>query len=121
MKSFDHGDIVVQWIEAYLSGRVSRMHVGGEHSEVIPKHSGVPQSSVIGPLLFLLSENDLPVVLEALTLLLADDIKMVTRRTQSMSLHSYLTAASVITAPSINVFKKTLKKVWTEAFSHLPH
>ncbi len=32
MKSFGLGDVVVRWIEAYLSGRVSRVHVGGEHS-----------------------------------------------------------------------------------------
>ncbi len=39
-------------------------------------HSGGPQGSVIGPLLFLLFVNDLPDALEALTLLFADDIKM---------------------------------------------
>ncbi len=32
MKSFGLGDFVVRWIEAYLSGRVSRVHLGGEHS-----------------------------------------------------------------------------------------
>ncbi len=32
MKSFGLGDVVVRWIEAYLSGRVSRVQVGGEHS-----------------------------------------------------------------------------------------
>ncbi len=29
--------------------------------------------------------------------------------------------AFVVTAPSVNVFKKRLEKVWTEVFSHLPH
>ncbi len=29
MKSFGLGDVVVRWIEAYLSCRVSRVHVGG--------------------------------------------------------------------------------------------
>ncbi len=29
--------------------------------------------------------------------------------------------ASVVTAPSVNVLKKRLEKVWTEVFPHLPH
>ncbi len=37
--------------------------------------------------------NDLPDVLKALTLLFADDVKLVTRRTQNMNLHSSLTVA----------------------------
>ncbi len=50
MKSFGLGDVAVRWIEAYLSGRVSKVHVGGAHSGAIPMHSGFPQGSVIGPL-----------------------------------------------------------------------
>ncbi len=47
---------------------------------------------MIGPRLNLLFLNDLPDVLEALTLLFVDDVQMVTRRTQNMNLHSFLTA-----------------------------
>ncbi len=92
MNSLGLGDAVVRWIKAYLSGRVSRVHVGGEHLGAISMHSDIPQGSVIGPLLFLLFVNDLPDVLETMTLLFADDVKMETRRSQSMSLHISLTA-----------------------------
>ncbi len=92
MKSFGLGDVVVLWIKAYLSGQVLRVHAGGEHSAAIPMHSGVPQDSVIGPLLFLLFVND-PDILETLALLFAEYVKMVTRRSQSMNIHSPLTAA----------------------------
>ncbi len=70
MQSFGLGDVVVCWIDAYVSGRVTRVHVGREHSGAIPMHSGVPQ----GAFLFLLFVNDLPDVLEALALLFADDV-----------------------------------------------
>ncbi len=81
MKSISLDDVVVQWIEAYLSGRASRVHVEGELSGTIPMRCAVPQGSVIGPLLFLLFVKDLPNALEALALFFADDVKLVTPRT----------------------------------------
>ncbi len=56
-------------------------------------HSGVSQDSVIGPILFLPFVNNLPDVLEALTLLFGYDFKLVTHLTQNMKLHSYLTVS----------------------------
>ncbi len=92
MKSFGLDD-VVRWIEAYLTGRVSRANVGGVISGTIPMHSGLPKDSVIGPLLLLIFVNGLPGAIEALTLLFVDDVKVVTRRMHNMTLQSSLTAA----------------------------
>ncbi len=50
MKSFGLGDVVERWIEIYLSGRVSRVHVAGEHSGAIPMHRNVPQGRLLFPL-----------------------------------------------------------------------
>ncbi len=55
--------------------------------------SGVPQNSETSPLLFLLFVNDLPDALETLTMLFADDVKLVTPWTQNMNLHISLIAA----------------------------
>ncbi len=93
MTPFVLDDVVLRWIEAYISGRVSRVHFGGEHSEAIPMHSCVPQGSVIGPRLFLIFLNDLQDVFEPLTLFMAHDVITVTPCTQKMNLHRSVTAA----------------------------
>ncbi len=56
-------------------------------------HSGAPQGCVKGPLLFLFFINGLSGVLDALTLLFADDVKTVTRRSRSVNLENSLPAA----------------------------
>ncbi len=76
-----------------LSGRVPRVHVCGEQSGAITLYSGVPQGSIIGPLLFLIFMDDLPDAFAALTLLFVVDGETMTRRTQKINLHSSLTAA----------------------------
>ena len=61
------------WFQNYLGGREQFVSVHGLESEKTKIICGVPQGSVLGPLLFLIFINDLPNATDFLTLLFADD------------------------------------------------
>ena len=67
---------VWRWFREYLSNRYQRVCINNSNSTTLPVFSGVPQGSLLGPLLFLIYINDLPCSLKHCeSFLFADDIK----------------------------------------------
>ncbi|MCG7875203.1 MAG: reverse transcriptase family protein [Candidatus Thiodiazotropha endolucinida] len=80
---------ILKWFSNYLSGRRQRVVLNGETSDWAPVLAGVPQGSILGPLLFLLYINDIVRFIGCAIRLFADDTSLyiiVDCPTQSASL-----------------------------------
>ena len=69
-------DPILGWVESFLSNRTQYVSVNGKCSELKAVTSGIPQGSVIGPILFVIYINDLPDVVNKYLYLFADDSKI---------------------------------------------
>jgi len=76
--SYGFNDELVNWIRAFLCNRLQCVRINGVLSTAKPVLSGIPQGSVLGPLLFIMCINDLPDVCSSLCnlYLFADDAKL---------------------------------------------
>jgi ribonuclease P/MRP protein subunit RPP40 len=61
------------WIKGFLTNRQQKVMVNGTDSDQVSVDSGVPQGTVLGPLLFLCHINDLPTKVKSSVRLFADD------------------------------------------------
>ena len=93
----------IKWFSSYLSGRTQRCSVNGKLSTARNLSCGVPQGSILGPLLFLIYINDLPNSLQnAVPRVFADDTNL------TLSVKT-LTELKLALAPELNNLSCWLK------------
>jgi hypothetical protein len=77
LKAYGVDSKLVDWKEGFLRNRQQQVKINGKHSSWKSVLSGIPQGSVLGPLLFIIFINDLPDLYgDASIYLFADDAKM---------------------------------------------
>ena len=73
MRCIGFSEKVISWFESYLSGRTFKVNIDKKFSDPGNLTCGVPQGSILGPLLFLLYVNDMPQAVKCDLFLYADD------------------------------------------------
>jgi hypothetical protein len=76
LKSYGIQGGALRWIEAFLLERRQRVRVNQALSQWRAVKSGVPQGSVLGPVLFVVYINDMPETIKSYIRLFADDTKL---------------------------------------------
>ena len=76
LQAYGIGGKLYNWLCNYFTGRKQKVVLNNKSSSWTSVTSGVPQGSVLGPLLFNIFINDLPSVVQSELVLFADDAKI---------------------------------------------
>ena len=90
MKLLGFGHSAMSWYGDYLSNRFQYTEINGVLSQKEPITLGVPQGTVLGPLLYLIYTHDLPNATILKALLFADDTSLIASGKTDIELHTTL-------------------------------
>ena len=70
--------VALSWLKSYLANRKQYVSLNNKHSSIVEMEYGVPQGSILGPLMFIIYINDIPNICEmAKFILYADDANII--------------------------------------------
>ena len=113
--------IALDWFKSYLAGRKQYVTYNGTSSSTKMIKCGVPQGSILGPLLFLLYINDLPNVCKSTNpVLYADDTNLFINGNNLIDLQTAINRelAEISTWLKINKLSLNVKKTHHMIFTH---
>ena len=94
LSSFNFSNNALKWSESYLMNRIQCVNVRNQKSSALDTLTGVPQGSILGPLLFSLYINDLPSVCSDVEIqLYSDDAVIFTHGSNKLQAAATLTNA----------------------------
>ncbi|XP_046707928.1 uncharacterized protein LOC124387560 [Silurus meridionalis] len=100
---FNFSSDAIKWIESYLSNRLQSVRISDYHSPPLVMTTGVPQGSILGPLLFSLYINDLPsVCADVYIQMYADDTVIYTHGKNTKQVAEKLTQSMVQVSEWLN-------------------
>ena len=113
--------VALNWFSSYLSNRRQFVSINGTSSTTNPILYGVPQGSILGPLLFVIYINDLPCISNlAKFILYADDANIIVTGTTEEEVNQKLQMITslLISWVDSNGLSLNLKKTHYMIFSH---
>ena len=84
LRAYGIGGKLLEWLQSFLSDQEQSVVINSVFSSWRPVTSGVPQGSVMGPLLFAIHVNDLPLIVSSDLFMFADDLKLYRSITQPL-------------------------------------
>ena len=114
VKDLEINQYVINWLIDFLSNRKQTVAVDGNKTEFLDINRGVPQGTVLGPVLFSVMENDIsPVEPDSCQLVkFADDVSLSIHIRERLTDISPLEVNNLINWSTQNNMKLNLKKTW---------